>query len=168
VRKTLLFFGMFLILIYSSVAEASISTWGARAAAKDTDLTVEEMLRYAIEDEYLAHAEYAAIIKKFGAQRPFSNIIRAEESHIAWLKDAYAQTDLSVPKDKAETFALAPASLNAAFQAGIDAEVENIAMYEVFIASEPCGKPENSALKSLFIRLRDASKNHLAAFRRGL
>ena len=37
------------------------------------------MLTYAIQDEYLAHAEYDYILKNFGDQRPASNIIKAEE-----------------------------------------------------------------------------------------
>jgi len=151
-----------------SAAETSGATWGARAAAIDAELTVADMLRYAIEDEYLARAEYAAIQNKFGAQRPFSNIIKSEESHIGWLKDAYAKAALSLPKDEAAVFIVVPATLRDAFQAGVNAEIENIAMYESFIVSPLTNRSENASLKALFIRLRDASKNHLASFRNGL
>jgi hypothetical protein len=149
-------------------AGTGIETWGARAAAADADLSVEDMLRYAIQDEYLARAEYAAIIKKFGSFNPFANIIRAEESHVSWLVDAYKGARLAVPEDRAASLVAAPESQKAAFEAGIEAEIANIAMYDSFLASPFMAKSENSSLKALFTRLRDASKNHLAAFRNGL
>lgn len=55
-----------------------------------------------------------------------------------------------------------------AFQTGVDAEIANIGMYETFLAHPLLARPENEALRDLFTRLRDASKNHLQAFRTGL
>jgi hypothetical protein len=149
-------------------AEAGLAPWGAKAAEADADRSVDEMLRYAIEDEYLARAEYAAIIKKYGSFNPFANIIRAEETHIAWLKDAFKGAGLVVPADNAASRTAIPETQKAAFQAGVAAEVDNIAMYDSFLASAVMAKGENSGLKTLFIRLRDASENHLAAFKNGL
>jgi hypothetical protein len=126
------------------------------------------MLRYAIQDEYLARAEYAAIIKKYGSFNPFANIIRAEESHISWLLDAYKSAALAVPEDAAAAYTVLPETQKAAFQAGVAAEVDNIAMYDSFLASALMAKSENSGLKALFVRLRDSSKNHLDALRNGL
>ncbi len=156
-----------LALAASAASEAGM-LWGARAAKADADRDVEDMLSYAIQDEYLARAEYLAIMRKHGEIRPFSNIAKSEESHIAWLKEAYASRGLKVPADWAETFVIVPASLEESFRAGVAAEIDNIAMYESFISSKLMGAPENAALKALFERLRDASKNHLAAFQSGL
>lgn len=142
--------------------------WGAKAAAADRDPSLEDMLRYAIEDEYLARAEYEAIMAKYGSMRPFSNIIRAEENHIAWLRQAYAAANLRVPADEAKSLVIVPATIKEAFQAGVAAEIDNIAMYDSFLASSLLRKPENAATRDLFVRLRDASKNHLAAFQNGL
>jgi hypothetical protein len=154
----------------AAVPAASVSSglWGARAAAADSDKTVDEMLRYAIQDEYLARAEYQAIMRKFGDLRPFSNIVGSEESHIAWLKDAFGSEGLVLPADEAPSRVAVPATMKDALQAGVDAEVANIAMYDSFIASKLMAKAENADLKALFTRLRDASKNHLAAFENGL
>jgi hypothetical protein len=157
-----------LALAFLSTMVAATSPWGAKAAAADSDRSIEEMLRYAIEDEYLARAEYELIMKKFGAMRPFSNIIRAEENHIAWLRDAYAAAKLSAPVDEAMSLVLAPATLKEAYQAGVQAEIDNIAMYDSLLASSLLAKSDNAALKALFVRLRDASKNHLVAFQNGL
>lgn len=164
------FAAMALILAMSAplAAEGTAGEWGARAAAADGDRSVEDMLRYAIQDEYLARAEYLAIINKMGSITPFSNIVRAEESHIAWLKDAYKAARLAMPEDGASSFVLIPETLKAAFQAGVTAEVDNIAMYDSFLASGLMAKAENRELKALFTRLRDASKKHLAAFQKGL
>ncbi len=151
-----------------AAAYASEAALGAKAAAMNPEPSIAEMLRYAIEDEFLARAEYELIMRKFGSQRPFSNIIKAEESHIAWLRDAYAAAALVPPRDESASQVIAPATLKESFQAGIQAEIDNIAMYDSFLASGLLGKSENAALKALFTRLRDASKNHLAAFQNAL
>lgn len=167
-NKKLIFTVISFLMIFQLHSEPVSSEWGAGAASADKNLTIEDMLNYAVQDEYLARAEYEAIIGKFGSQKPFSNIIKSEERHIAWLKDAFKDQGLAMPADRAKEYIVVPASLKEAFQTGVTAEIENIKMYETFIASELINRPENSSLKSLFIRLRDASKNHLSAFKNGL
>ena len=158
-----------LLLALSAFAAApSLAAWGASAAKADLDFTVPDMLRYAIEDEYLARNEYAAIIKAYGSTKPFRNIIRAEENHISWLVDAFGTARLLVPKDESAARTLVPASMKAALETGVEAEIANIAMYDSFLTSPPMAGASNAALRGLFARLRDASKNHLAAFRNGL
>lgn len=168
---------LFLALFFSALASAlglsafadeKLPAWGAQAAAADKDQSIAEMLRYALEDEYLAHAEYLSIMKRHGELRPFSNIAASEVSHISWLQDAFKQAGLPVPEDKGADHVLPADTLKAAFQAGVAAEVDNIGMYDSFLATSLMAKPENAALKALFVRLRDASKNHLAAFQNGL
>jgi len=161
-----------LILFALAAMAAAIASadpaWGAGAASSASDYTVESMLAYAIQDEYLARAEYAAIQQRYGIQRPFSNIQRAEENHIAWLVEAYRTYGIPVPKDDAARYVLLPSSLKEAFQTGVDAEIANIAMYDRFLAHPLMARTENKSLRDLFTRLRDASKNHLQAFRTGL
>jgi hypothetical protein len=142
--------------------------WGASGARQDSSPTLEAMMQYAIQDEYSARAEYEAIMGTFGQTRPFSNIIRSEEAHIQWLKDAYASRNLAVPADSSAQHVRVPPTLKGALAVGVQAEIDNIAMYDRFLASDPLKRPENASLKLLFTRLRDASKNHLAAFQRGL
>ena len=50
--------------------ESSLEGYGAKGALADKDLTINDMLVYAVQDEYLALGEYQAIIEKFGEQRP--------------------------------------------------------------------------------------------------
>jgi rubrerythrin len=141
--------------------------WGAGAAKADKELTIPDMLRYAIEDEYLAHAEYTAIIKQFGSIRPFSNIIQAEETHIGWLRAEFGSRNIAVPEDRGAHFVVLPANVTEAMRAGEQAEIDNIAMYERFLEAPEIRTAGNKALAELFTRLADASRNHLKAFRGG-
>jgi hypothetical protein len=136
--------------------------FGSQGAVKDANLTLEKMLAYAVQDEYLARAEYAAIMAKFGQRRPFSNIIKAEETHITLLKGLYDSHKMTIPRDTAAIHVVVPATMALALEAGVQAEVSNIAMYDLFLKKDI---PDD--VKSVFTRLRDASKNHLAAFKQG-
>jgi hypothetical protein len=147
------------VLSTATSARAGSTAWGAAAARSDPNPSLESMLTYAIQDEYSARAEYEAIVGKFGSMNPFSNIIPSEQSHITWLKDAYASRKLSVPADEASKHAVVPATLKNAFEIGVQAEIDNIVMYDRFLATVVVQKPENAASKTLFTHLRDASKN---------
>lgn len=136
--------------------------FGAQGAFASEEFSLEEMLRYAVQDEYLARQEYESIMEEYGEVRPFSNIIRAEETHIAILKELYETYDLDIPEDTAIDHAVVPDSLDIAFKIGVQAEIDNIAMYEKFLEQD---LPDD--VKEAFIELRDGSKNHLAAFERG-
>lgn len=168
-NKTRNVIGMLILsaVMLSAGAETSSAFWGAKAAASDANPSIETMLRYAIEDEYLAHAEYDAILKKFGSLKPFSNIIKTEETHIGWIRDAFAGLKLAVPEDKAAMHVVLPADIDGAFRAGVQAEIDNIAMYDHFLETELVRNGANKQYRDLFVRLRDASKNHLAAFKKG-
>jgi hypothetical protein len=166
-KRLLALAAVLIVAVLPNLAGDASDTWGAQAARAAVNPTVSEMLRYAAEDEFLARAEYEAIMKKFGEQRPFSNIIKAEENHIAWLKSAFAARKLVMPADKAFPYVIIPLSIEAALKAGVQAEIDNIGMYESFLDSEELAKRENSSVRDLFIRLRDASKNHLTAFQNG-
>jgi len=62
----------------------------------------------------------------------------------------------------------APATLKEAAKAGVQAEIDNIAMYERFLEQPGLRDPRYAAVVDLFSRLKDASKNHLAAFQKQL
>jgi len=52
--------------------------FGAAGALARETTSIEQMLVYALQDEYLARAEYELILEEWGIQRPFSNIIRSD------------------------------------------------------------------------------------------
>ena len=61
--------------------------------AQQLDKKTQQALIDAINDEYKARTLYQKVIDKFGAVRPFSNIIKAEETHIGELKLLFKKYD---------------------------------------------------------------------------
>ena len=159
-------------LVSVAAVNAAEPDYGAAAAGSalshGTVFTVTDMLRWAAEDEYLAHGEYAAIMKKFGSMRPYTNIMAAEAQHLSWLRDEYKSRGLSFPSDESAAHVVVPMDLKSAAQTGVDAEIANIAMYESFLSRPELSRTENATVKDLFERLKRASENHLQAFKNQL
>jgi hypothetical protein len=169
IMKALLITGLVtlggLTATYFSVNAASandtITTQQASFGLVSADgLTVEEMLQYAIGDEYLALAEYQAIITTYGSVKPFSNIVNAEQTHINLLLPLFETYGFVVSENTAADSVIIPESITASIATGIEAETANIAMYNLFLGREDL--PED--VKAVFTLLRDASTKHLAAF----
>ena len=139
----------------------SLEGYGAKGALADKTLTIHDMLMYAVQDEYLAHGEYVAIIDKFGSQRPYTNIISAEETHLAYLKEVYLAYGLDFPADASKEHIVIPTDLLEAAKTGVQAEIDNIAMYELFLTYD---LPEN--VFEVFSALKSGSESHLAAFQK--
>ena len=162
--KLLAFGIVILCLCIALPVKAADDTYGAAGASKLTDeeLTLSKMLDFALQDEYLARGEYQKVIEKFGDRRPFSNIIKAEEKHISWLKLLFTKYGVALPPDRGLELAKVPATFKESLPIGVDAEVANIAMYERFLKKD---LPED--IRDAFSRLLSGSENHLAAFKRG-
>jgi len=137
--------------------------YGAIGAKQANDYTLEEMLIYAIQDEQLAKAEYELIMKEYGVQRPFSNIIKAEEHHIELLRPLFEKYNFIFPQDNSSEYVVFPQDIKSALQTGIDAEIDNIEMYEIFLTKDI---PDDVAL--VFEELKRGSENHLRAFQNSL
>jgi rubrerythrin len=93
--------------------------------------------------------------------RPFSNVVEAKGRHIGWLQELFQEYQLAVPEEGAAVHVVLPDSLEAAIEAGVQAELDNIGMYESFLTRD---LPAD--VREVFERLEGASKNHLQAFRR--
>lgn len=155
-----------LLLVGSSFVTmvlAGEDQYGAENVNAEQTYTIEEMLNYAIEDEYKARAEYELIIEKMDGGRPFTNIVRSEETHISMLKPLFEANDIALPKDNASEHIVMPENIDAALEIGVQAEIDNIAMYEQLLSQD---LPED--IESAFQRLKAASENHLEAFKRAL
>ena len=149
--------GVFMLL---NTAFAADSGYGAKGALNTPQPTVQEMLNFAIQDEYLARNQYTTIVDTFGKVRPFSNIVISEERHIAYLQPLFTDRGWDVPSDKSQTLVIKPKTFADALNVGVQAETENIAMYEYFLQ-----QPELPGdLKTTFELLLAASKKHLQAF----
>ena len=147
----------------TALASEDDTNYGAAAVSENQTYTIEEMLTYAIEDEYMAQASYTAIMDEYGTVRPFSSIAKAEATHIALLLPLFETYGVSIPENDAKERITLPASLAASFDAGVAGEIENISIYEQFLQTEDL--PDD--VRSVFERLIAASEKHLAAFERG-
>lgn len=127
----------------------------------ESTYSIEEMLTMAIQDEYLARQEYESILEEYGDIRPFTNIIQAEVMHIEMLEPLFAAYKITIPEDDAIDHVVLPETLEESYAIGVQAEVNNIAMYERFLEEDV---PED--VQDVFQRLMNASYNHLEAFAR--
>jgi len=137
--------------------------YGAIGAFSNESMTIEQMLNYALQDEYLARAEYDYIINEMDATTPFTNIIKAEEMHISLLIPLFETYGYTTPTDTSSSHLIIPTSLTQAYETGVQAEIDNIAMYEKFLQLD---LPDD--VREVFTELRDGSVSHLAAFQRKL
>ncbi|MDY0235386.1 MAG: DUF2202 domain-containing protein [Gudongella sp.] len=139
----------------------SLEGYGAIGALTDENLTINDMLTYAVQDEYLARGEYLAIIDKFGDQKPYSNIVQAEETHLAYLEEIYLSYEIDFPDDTSAGHIIVPADLLEAAETGVQAEIDNIEMYELFLSYD---LPDN--VFEVFSALKSGSDSHLLAFQK--
>jgi len=118
----------------------------------------------ALDDEYKARATYEAVIDRFGPVRPFTNIIRAEDRHAAALERLFQKYAQPIPADRWAGQVIAPATLQEAYAAGVEAEIENRALYDRIMTMT-----DKVDVLRVFDNLRRASQdNHLPAFQRAL
>ncbi|MPM14974.1 hypothetical protein SDC9_61338 [bioreactor metagenome] len=149
------------LMIVFTAAYAVNSGYGSSAVEENKTYNLDQMLPYAIEDEYLARARYSSDIEKFGAQRPFTNILEAENMHIMLLKPLFEKYNVAVPEDIAMQYITVPDSLLGAMKAGIEGESNNMHMYDIFLKQT---LPDD--VRSVFTVLRNAAEHHLHAFQR--
>ncbi|GAB4476445.1 MAG: hypothetical protein OHK0018_07280 [Erythrobacter tepidarius] len=139
-----------------TAAMAGAAAW----AQSDGDAAA---LRAALDDEYRAEATYAAVIAAFGEVRPFINIIEAERRHAAQVKDQLDR--LGMPYTRANPYLgrlTAPATVLAACEQGVAAEIENIALYDRILPTI-----KNPQVRETLTRLQSAShERHFPAFER--
>ena len=126
------------------------------------DAETQQAMIDSINDEYRARAFYNAVIEKFGSVRPFSNIVRSENNHVNLWENLFAKYGMDVPEDSFADNVSVPDTLKAACEMGVEAEIDNVAMYDRFL-----GFVTQSDLQDAFTRLRQvAEERHLAAFER--
>jgi len=122
----------------------------------------EKALREALDDEYRSWATYDQVIKDFGDIRPFSNIREAEARHIGALIYLFAQYALDVPQNPWAGRVPHYASVRAACEAAVQAEIANGAMYQSLLRTTS----RQNILAVLQNLQRASVERHLPAFRR--
>lgn len=120
-------------------------------------------LHEALDDEYKAWTTYDQVIHDLGPERPFINIVESEARHIEALRALFERYGVAVPGNPWAGRVPRFASTREACQAGVEAEVENAALYERLMRST-----KREDILAVFENLRRASQeNHLPAFSRG-
>jgi len=158
-----------LLVVGVATLGAGTAGWGRDVASSQRTLPadVEDVLLDALlgpNGEYVAYATYAAIIDAHGAVRPFISILASEARHIEALQQILDRYGIPYPRENPylETVE-APDSLLAAVQAGADAEIANIALYERQLEAVA----KYADILEVLVNLRAASQqNHLPAFQR--
>lgn len=126
---------------------------------EDSEIAV---LMEALDDEYQAWATYDQVLTDFGQVRPFVNIREAEASHIQALLTLFEHYEVEVPSNPWSGKVKRYASLQAACEAGVTAEIANGEMYERLIA-----QARHADIVEVLRRLQEASQQrHLPAFQR--
>jgi hypothetical protein len=123
-----------------------------------------DALHAALDDEYHAWTIYDQVLHDFGEEvRPFVHIVESEARHIRALQRLFERYHLPIPTNPWPGRVERYHSLRAACEAGVQAEIDNAALYDRLIAST--ARPD---LLEVFDNLREASQQrHLRAFRRG-
>jgi len=153
---------MMKIIIISLLVIGGFFTFTGFGFAGQLDAKTQQALLDAIQDEYKARVLYQKVIDKFGKVRPFSNIIRAEETHIRELLPLFEKYDVDVPHDEWPDKVPEFATLREACEAGVRAEIDNAKMYDEFFEFV-----QEQDILVIFKNLRDASQlRHLPAFQR--
>lgn len=130
---------------------------------KTQDPRLQKALCEAIEDEYKARATYRAVVARFGALRPFTNILNSEERHVRALLPLFRRYGIPVPVDRWAGAVVPPDSLAEACREGVRAEIENGDLYRRLLAAT-AAYPD---VQQVFRQLQWASQvNHLRAFER--
>lgn len=123
---------------------------------------VKNALVEAIDDEYKAWSTYEKVIEKFGNQRPFIMIIRAEEQHIASLKSLFDKYGLEIPENKWLASIQVPGSIKDSCSVGVEAEIANADLYRKKLIPAVGNYPD---IVQVFTNLMNASVDkHLPAF----
>jgi hypothetical protein len=117
----------------------------------------------ALDDEYKARATYAQVLVDFGSDTlPFANIVEAEARHIEALRTVFLRYGLPVPEDPWAGRVPRYASVSEACAAGVDAEIENAALYDRLLAGT-----DRADVLAVYRNLQAASQErHLPAFQR--
>lgn len=133
------------------------------ASPLPTEFAILSAMEEALQDEYRAEAIYLTVMDGFGEVRPFSNIIYAEVRHSDAIGRLYEARGMAIPasiwgQDDVPTFS----ALSAACQAGVQAELDNAAIYDQYL-----GLDLPWDVRRVFESNRAASlNNHLPAFQR--
>jgi len=147
--------------VWQPAAPDPVFTGGDANPAGLSEAEVEAVM-VALNDEYKAWSLYDEVISELSAARPFVNIQRAEENHIAALVDLLERYGIDVPPNEWPGDVPSFDSIGEACAAGVEAEIENADLYDGLLKTV-----DNPEVIRIFTALQQASlTKHLPAFDR--
>ncbi len=130
-------------------------------AGELTQAEVEGLL-LALNDEYHAWAVYDQVGQDWGEVRPFTNIRRSEEQHIASLTELFVVYQVPLPQNPWPGSVPSFDSVSNACSAAVAAEIANADLYDPLLTST-----SRADIIEVYQSLQQASAtNHLTAFSR--
>ncbi len=153
---------LLLVLLLSMSTVAFADDFGHEGVDVENP-SIEEMLTFALEDEVLAYSTYNEIVEVFDVSKPFTNIMKAELRHQEAIIALMNDYGMDVPEVDASDYITLPISLEESYEAGVQAEIDNIALYNTFLKEDI---PED--VKDVFEYLIKGSEKHLSAFEKQL
>jgi hypothetical protein len=132
---------------------------GISAFSADQPYTPEEMLTYAIKDEYAAQALYSSAMIIDGSGEPFARLLQDEKGLIDQLTQLLTDYGFVLPDLAALRGKQAFTSLKEVCLAGIEAEKISIEMYQAFLTKD--NLPDG--VRPVFQLLLGTSQSHLDA-----
>ena len=122
--------------------------------------TEADALKQAILEEYGAYNLYQSVISQFGNVYPFSQVVRSEQQHINVLTQQAVKYGVAVPANPGLSSAPSFSTLSDACEAGVNAEIEDAALYDKLSPSV-----SHTDILQVFNNLKSVSLNsHLPAF----
>jgi len=114
-----------------------------------------------LQDEYHAESIYLGVLADFGDQRPFANVVKAEVRHSESILRLYGNRGLVAPASQWSVGNVPHfSSVTEACAAAVSAELENVALYDTYMALD---LPRD--VRNVFENNRAASiERHLPAF----
>jgi hypothetical protein len=116
--------------------KATQTNTGLSEFSADIPYTLEEMLTYAIKDEFASQALYSKGMTSFGSEEPFARLLQEENGLIDQLTQVLADRGVMLPDLTAVPEQQAFATLREECLAAIRAEKISIEMYLAFLAKD--------------------------------
>lgn len=161
-KLAMIFFSLLLfsvlIVSESKVFASEIKLIGADASFEAGNLTVEKMLTYSIESQYLTNYMNNTIIEKFGKVRPYNVMVENNKKNISKLEILFYKNKLVVPEDISKGYFTANSDFNKNLELSYENEMKKIVMFETFLKK---GLPED--VRTAFELLKLNSKKNLQA-----
>lgn len=115
---------------------APAATGGAERSAPLSS-SVKAAVEEALQDELRGEAMYGRVLKDHGDVRPFSNVVRAERRHAAFLEELLKARGLDVSARTTGVEVSGYASVKEACIAAVAFETANVALYDRLLAAGP-------------------------------